>query len=262
LGKNKGYGEATMMRGVLLALQFFTIIPINKELPMNNKSVTMMFVTLPWVGGAFGLILTMAVLFLDASPLFIAFIIVLLGIVLSGGLHLDGFADTSDAFFSYRNLDKRHEILADPRIGAFGTMALLFLIVGKIVLLAEIITQNGIKWEWLVVIPMLARAGMVYYFIITPTAKDKGLAAFFKNRCHHRMLLTATLISIAIGFGFMVMVGLHMLFAITTIAALFICAHVYKIWTKKHFGGVTGDVSGAFVEGMEVVLWLLIFILL
>lgn len=251
-----------MIRGVLLALQFFTIIPINKELNMNRKSVTMMFATLPWIGGAFGLITSIVWLYLDVSPLFLAFTIVLIGIVLSGGLHLDGFADTSDAFFSYRNQDKRHEILDDPRIGAFGTMALLFLIVGKIVLLAEIITQNGMKWEWLVVTPFLARATMVYYFLITPEAKDKGLAAFFKKRYDHRMLLTATLISIAIGLGFIVIVGVEMLFAITTLVALLICAHAYKLWTKKHFGGVTGDVSGAFVEGMEVILWLLIFVLL
>lgn len=251
-----------MMRGVLLALQFFTIFPINKELNMNRKSVTIMFATLPWIGGAFGLITSIVWLSLDASPLFLAFTIVLIGIVLSGGLHLDGFADTSDAFFSYRNQDKRHEILADPRIGAFGTMALLFLIVGKIILLTEIITQDGMSWQWLVVIPFLARVGMVYFFIITPEARDKGLAAFFKKRFHSQALLIAIWISIATAVGFIVIVGGAVLVAITTLVALFICAHVYKLWTKKHFGGVTGDVSGAFVEGMEVVLWLLIFILL
>ncbi|HLG28051.1 MAG TPA: adenosylcobinamide-GDP ribazoletransferase, partial [Paenisporosarcina sp.] len=111
-------------------------------------------------------------------------------------------------------------------------------------------------------IPFLARVGMVYYFIITPAARDKGLAVFFKKRFHQRRLLIATCISIAIGFGFIFIVGGDVLVAITTLVALFICAHAYKLWTKKHFGGVTGDISGAFEEGMEVVLWLLIFILL
>jgi adenosylcobinamide-GDP ribazoletransferase len=251
-----------MMRGMMLALQFFTIIPINKELNMNRKSVTMMFATLPWIGGAFGLIASGVGLFFDASPLFIAFAIVLIGIVQSGGLHLDGFADTSDAFFSYRNQEKRHEILADPRIGAFGSMALLFFIVGKIILLAEIITQNGMKWEWLVVLPFLARAGMVYYFIITPEAREKGLAAFFKKRIDHRVLLVTTLVSIVIGVGFIIVVSENVLVASIILIALFSGAHAYKHWTKKHFGGVTGDISGAFVEGMEVVLWIVIFSLL
>lgn len=131
-----------MIRGIFLALQFFTILPIYKEIKMDRKSVTTMFATLPWIGVLVGIFTSSVWLFFDASPLFLAFTIVLIGVVVSGGLHLDGFVDTSDAFFSYRNLDKRHEILADPRIGAFGAMALLFFIIGKIVLLAEIISHR------------------------------------------------------------------------------------------------------------------------
>jgi len=251
-----------MMRGIFLALQFFTVIPINKELEMDRKSVTAMFATLPWIGVLTGIFTSSVWFFFDASPLFLAFTIVLIGIIVSGGLHLDGFVDTSDAFFSYQHIDKRHEILADPRIGAFGAMALLFFIVGKILLLAEIISHNGMRWEWLVVLPILARAGMVYYFIITPAARDKGLAAFFKNRFDHQLLRITTLLSIVVSAGFIIVVAGNISVAVSSLVALFICANAYKYWTKKHFGGVTGDVSGAFVEGMEVVLWLVIFSLL
>ena len=187
------------MRGIMLALQFFTIFPINQEVDMNRKTVTAMFVALPWIGAGMGVFTLSVWLVVDVSPLFLAFLIVLIGIVASGGLHLDGFVDTSDAFFSYRNLAKRHEILADPRIGAFGAMALVFFIIGKILLLAELITQNVMSWEWLLVLPFLTRAGMVYYFVITPAARDEGLAAFFKNRFDQHMLLVITLISIGIG---------------------------------------------------------------
>jgi adenosylcobinamide-GDP ribazoletransferase len=262
LAKNKEHGRKTMIRGIFLVLQFFTILPINKEIEMDRKSVTVMFATLPWIGMGFGIFTSSFLLFFDASPLFKAFVIVLIGIVLSGGLHLDGFVDTSDAFFSYRNLDKRHEILADPRIGAFGAMALLFFIIGKIVLLAEIISLNGMRWEWLLVLPFLARAGMLYYFIITPVARKKGLATFFKKRFDHRVLLMATLLSILMGIGFIIVVSGNILVAVINSVAIFTCAHLYKYWTKKHFGGVTGDISGAFIEGMEVVLWLVIFSLL
>lgn len=251
-----------MIQGVLLALQFFTILPVNRELDMDRKTVTSMFAALPWIGAGIGILTSTVWLVVDVSPLFLAFSIVLIGIVSSGGLHLDGFVDTSDAFFSYRDLDKRHEILADPRIGAFGAMALMFFVIGKIVLLAELITQNILAWEWLLVLPFLSRAGMVYYFAITPTARDKGLAAFFKKRFDQRILLILTLISMMIGFGFILVVGGNMLVVGIFVIALFGCAHAYKYWTKKNFGGVTGDISGAFVEGMEVVLWLVIFSLL
>ena len=72
-----------------------------------------------------------------------AVFIVLTGIVLTGGLHLDGWADTGDAFFSYRDREKRLEILEDPRLGAFGTMALVFLIVVKIALFNELLSRGS-----------------------------------------------------------------------------------------------------------------------
>jgi len=250
------------MRGILLALQFFTIFPVNKEVDMNRKTVTAMFVALPWIGAIIGIFTSILWVVVDVSPLFLAFSIVLIGIVVSGGLHLDGFVDTSDAFFSYRNLAKRHEILADPRIGAFGAMALVFFIIGKILLLAELITQSVMSWECLLVLPFLARAGMAYYMVITPAARKEGLAAFFKNQFDQRVLLVMMLISIGLGGGFIAVVGGYLLVAGISVLAIFACAHAYKLWTKKHFGGVTGDLSGAFIEGMEVVLWLVILCLL
>ena len=71
-----------------------------------------------------------------------AFSIVLLGILLSGGLHMDGFIDTSDAFFSYKDRMKRFEILDDPRVGAFGVMAVVLLIVGKVIIVSEVLVWN------------------------------------------------------------------------------------------------------------------------
>lgn len=249
-----------MMRGILLALQFFTIVPVNKQLEMNRTTVTAMFSTLPWIGSFIGVFTTSMWLFVDASPLFIAFLIVLTGIVLSGGLHLDGFVDTSDAYFSYRNIDKRHEILADPRIGAFGAMALCLLIIGKIIVLNEIITQGVMRWEWLLFMPFLARAGMVYYFTITGSAKKSGLAFYFQERMNHQLVIVTTLLSLTIGAGIIVFVSGSVGIVMISLLTVFGCVYIYKYWTIKQFGGVTGDISGAFVEGMEVVLWLIIFI--
>lgn len=91
------------MNGLLLALQFFTSIPIKKELPLERKDVTAMYVALPVVGAAIGLVMYTVsfVLFqeLHMGTLLTAVLILLAGIVLTGGLHLDGWADTGDAFF-------------------------------------------------------------------------------------------------------------------------------------------------------------------
>lgn len=105
------------MTGFLLAVQFFSVIPVNKELPMTKRHVTMMFSMLPFVGACMGAIMygvyQLLMHYTNWSSLLIAFLVILTGLILTGGLHLDGFVDMSDAYFSYRDREKRHAILDD-----------------------------------------------------------------------------------------------------------------------------------------------------
>jgi adenosylcobinamide-GDP ribazoletransferase len=95
------------MTGLLLALQFFTAIPIRKELPLGRREVTAMYVALPFVGGAIGLAMygvsELLLTYLHVGTLLTSVLIVLTAIILTGGLHLDGWADTGYAFFSYKD---------------------------------------------------------------------------------------------------------------------------------------------------------------
>ena len=98
---------------------------------------------LPFVGAAIGLAMygvsELLVNYLHVGTFLASVFIVLTAIILTGGLHLDGWADTGDAFFSYKDREKRLEILEDPRLGAFGTMALVLLIIVKIAVFNEIL---------------------------------------------------------------------------------------------------------------------------
>src|SRR5690606_8694820 len=128
---------------IALAFQFFSAIPVKKELPMERKDITAMYAALPFLGLFFGSAAVITALvfrdFTELSSLIAAFFITVLFVILTGGLHLDGLADVGDAYFSYRDRKKRLEIMADPRIGAFGTMVLLFAVIGKILIISEII---------------------------------------------------------------------------------------------------------------------------
>ena len=249
------------MNGMLLALQFFTAIPVKKELPLGRKEVTAMYVMLPFVGAAIGLVMyAVSVLMLDVvhvGPLLAAVFVLLAGIILTGGLHLDGWADTGDAFFSYRDRAKRLEILDDPRLGAFGTMALVLLIVVKIALFHEILVRGGIGHLALfIVIPFLARAGLNVYFTTAPLAKDKGIAHFFKEKMAGNVIIGC---SLAASVAVLVAVGLLMnslLLPIGLFAVLAVALIVFRSWSLKHFGGVSGDLCGAFIEGTEALLWM------
>ena len=174
------------MNGILLALQFFTVLPIRKQLPLGRKEVTAMYIALPFVGAPIGLMMygVSVLLFntIEMGPFFTAVFIVLTGIMLTGGLHLDGWADTGDAFFSYQDRTKSLDILEDPRLGAFGTMALVSLILVKIALFHEVLIQGLGGWALFVAIPLLSRAGMNIYFTTIQPAKNKGIAYFFKGK--------------------------------------------------------------------------------
>ena len=252
------------MNGLLLAIQFFTVLPIKKELPLGRKEVTAMFIALPFVGAAIGAIMyAVSVLMLDvlgSGTLLTAVFIVLTGIILTGGLHLDGWADTGDAFFSYQDREKRLEILEDPRLGAFGTMGLVLLIIVKIALFHEVLEQDLGHLTLFIALPFLARTGVNSYFAITQSAKNKGLAYFFKGKLGTNRVILLSIISgmaVLIGLGYVVenlMLPL-LLFAVIVVGIL-----IFRNWSLKHFGGVTGDLLGTFIEGMEAVLWIVVLL--
>lgn len=254
------------MKGILLALQFFTVIPVRKELPLGQKEVTTMFVALPFIGGAIGTLMY-GIFYLihhvlDMGMLLSSVFIVLTGIVLTGGLHLDGWADTGDAFFSYKERDKRLDILEDPRLGAFGTMALVALILVKVALFHEVLIRDVGHIALFVAIPLLTRCGMNIYFSTIQSAKNKGIAHFLKER-----LVANQVIMLSIIFGIAMLVGLgYLLDDIVVPSGLFgllaISVVLCRNWSTKHFGGITGDLSGAFVEGMEAAAWLVVLPLL
>ncbi|PID21667.1 adenosylcobinamide-GDP ribazoletransferase [Sporosarcina sp. P3] len=248
------------MNSILLALQFFTSLPVHKELPLGKKEVSGMYIALPFVGGGIGLLLAgVAYIMSDFNSFLAAVLILLAGLIATGGLHVDGFADLGDAFFSYQDREKRLTIMDDPRLGAFGTLSLLVLLCLKIGLFIEILQLvNG--WALLVAVPILSRAALVGYYTLTKTAKPSGIAFFFKQHfLRGRMLVASSTTSfvtiILLSIQFHAILLLPVILIVICLAIWF-----YHRWTIKHFGGVTGDLCGAFIEGMEVVLWFVLIV--
>jgi len=249
----------TIWHSVLLAFQFFTVLPVHKELPLSKSTITGMFAFLPWVGALMGATVAASIYSLTtwtaSSDILLAFVIVGLFALFTGGLHLDGFIDMGDAYFSYRDREKRLEILDDPRVGAFGVMSVLFLVFGKFVVLHELLVQNKLSLWMLVFIPLLIRVGMSFYFLSLKCSKEKGLAYFFKTHINHRALTSFMVITLVVACCCVVFVtGLSML-PFVLLAVLIVAFVLFRQFTLRNFGGVSGDLLGASIEGMEVVLW-------
>ncbi|QBK25921.1 adenosylcobinamide-GDP ribazoletransferase [Ureibacillus thermophilus] len=255
-----------LVTGFLLALQFFTSFPIRKTLPMTNKSVTAMFGAMPFVSLLMGLIivfvLTVNNYYFEFSPLFLAILVVVLNIVMTGGLHLDGWIDLGDAYFSYRDRQRRLEILSDSRVGAFGAIALVILLLLKIGIFYDMFLKRPSNlYYYFLFVPVLCRMAMLIYFNLSVNVKESGLASFFKNQVMPKRLWI--FIECYLVFIIIAAYLLKDIFLVVLLFSMFIVTLLYRKWTYVHFGGMTGDLLGALYEGMELVLWgvlLLLFI--
>ena len=243
---------------ILLAFQFFTIVPVNKQLDLTKQTVTGMFQFLPWLGVIMGSAVALifeGLTLTNSSPLLIGFIVMMAFSIWTGGLHLDGFTDMGDAYFSYRDLKKRQDILDDPRVGAFGAMSLLFLVLTKLIVLTELVTQQILSVYWLMFVPFLARAALGFYITLTQSSKEKGLGYFFRTHIQLKQYMIVTLLSLCIGTAIIIYMTHNWTASILVVIALIIVP-IYKWWTKKNFGGASGDLYGAFIEGTEAILWI------
>ncbi|PLR77319.1 adenosylcobinamide-GDP ribazoletransferase [Bacillus sp. V3-13] len=256
-----------MLKGFLLNLQLFTSLPIRSKLPMDAHYLQKAVQSFPLLGLFQGLIIGGTFFglaeFTPLSALATAFVVWLLMIVLTGGIHLDGWIDASDAFFSYQDQDKRLEIMKDPRTGAFGVLSVIVLLAGKFLFLYELAANadiNVVAWM-VVIIPFLSKSLMGCYLVTLPPAREAGMARFFANAVDRKSLspyLLYVLVVVAISW----LIAEESLLSVVILLTLSVCAGFYgKIKIIKWFGGVTGDVVGASVEGMEFFLWMLVWLL-
>lgn len=242
--------------GLALGIQFFTVIPLQKTLPMNRHTTTAMYGTFPLIGLCIGTA-TYGVLFsllhFEFTPLFSAILLLLTSIVLTGGLHLDGWVDVSDAFFSYQDKEKRHAILEDPRTGAFGVISVVCLLLLKLAIIYEFIARQPEQLWLIIFIPLLARMSVVFFFLTVSTMKEKGIAYYFKENVSAKGLWS-WLVFYVITLVIVAVMVKQFILIVCLVSTIVIC-YFLKRFVMKHFGGMNGDVLGALCEGMEVILW-------
>ncbi len=166
-------------------------------------------------------------------------------VLVTGGLHLDGWADTIDALAGGRDPEHRLTILRDSRIGALGATGLMLILGLRYVGLLTL--PVGLREGMLLCMPAVGRWAMVIgsWGVVYP--RSEGLAAPFIRTVSWRNVLVA---SILLGLGLWGVFGIISALVVMIGVCLVIRSVVW--WMSKKFGGVTGDVLGAMNEGIEV----------
>ena len=166
-------------------------------------------------------------------------------VLVTGGLHLDGWADTVDALAGGRDPEHRLMILRDSRIGALGATGLV-LILG--LRYAGFLTLPvGFREDILLCMPAVGRWAMVIGSWAVVYPRSEGLAApFIRTVSWLNVLVASTVLGLGLWGMFDVVTAVVLMIGVS----LVIRSVVW--WMSKKFGGITGDVLGAMNEGIEV----------
>lgn len=204
----------------------------------------------PVIGVFLGLVLWLVFKIMTElqAPLWLSAALVLTTWVLcTGGLHLDGLADTVDAWAGGRG--DRERILAimkDPNCGAMAIIAIFLVLLLKFTALAYLQADN--KTLLILTVPTLSRTTLPLLFLTTPYVRTEGLGAAMAAYLPRRQ---ASITIVAICIGIIVLAGLAGLFAIIIGMLVF---GVLQRMMLSAIGGATGDTAGALVEIVETVL--------
>lgn len=254
------------LKGFLITVQFFTVIPLRCELPMDDQHLKRAVQAFPLLGlfqGAlYSSFLYMLLYHSPFSHLAAAFLLWLAIILLTGGIHLDGWMDASDAYFSYRDRKKRLEIMKDPRVGAFGVLSILIFLSSRFFFIDELTVHPPLGLYVLIAaIPFLSKSVMGALLVTVNPAKEEGLGYLFQKATTPNSLWMYPLYWII----FLILVCYVHMISIFSLGILFIAAIVCFIFCRykavEWFGGITGDVLGASVEETELCLWMTLWLL-
>ncbi|UJS21272.1 MAG: adenosylcobinamide-GDP ribazoletransferase [Candidatus Brocadia sp.] len=268
------------MNTFLWALKFLTIIPFDREDRIKPRDCCHVVYWFPVVGLCIGVFLCLAYL-----PLYCFFpsliadaLIVLIFIMITGAMHLDGLADTCDGIWGGWNKEKRLEIMKDSRIGSFGAIGLIGMIglkyacllsIGEISTIHSSPFRISIPCESCVTTPVLVNKCVA--LLIMPVAGRwaqvcaAGISTYARNESGTGSFITKDTTRIQVIFLSVFPVVLFWYFFglggffIFAIMLIFTLGWIWYI--KKKIGGMTGDTLGATNEIAELVFLLSLLLL-
>jgi adenosylcobinamide-GDP ribazoletransferase len=230
-----------------LALTFLTKLPWPWRGEAAPADLARAMFWFPWVGAILGLI------FLGAweglarvlPPPAVAALLVCLSVLVTGGLHLDGLADTVDGLGGGHTPEERRRIMKDSRVGAFGVLGLIVALLVKFAFFLAA-GEQGLRAGF-VLFPVLSRWGMVHLAYLSDYARPEGgLGQAMTSGVSEKVAAGAAFSALGLA---VLLTGFQGLALMAGAAGLVWLAGRYF---RRTLGGVTGDVLGAVNEILEV----------
>ena len=238
------------LESLFVALSTYSAIPV-PQFEWNEKNMKYSICFFPAVGVFVGIALWLWSLLCSAmnlSAILFAAVAVCLPLLISGGIHMDGYMDTMDALSSHQNKERKLEIMKDPNCGAFAVIycgIYLFLQFG---LLHELYLRQGILFY--VPVFVLSRSLSAFFAVNLPNARKSGMLCAYTQNADRRKATAVTLLTALICGAALLLLSVKVGLCIL-LGAVF-CSLFYRRLALKEFGGVTGDTSGFFLQLCEL----------
>lgn len=234
-----------MWRPFIIALQLLSRIPTPSINHASNQEMGRSLLFYPLIGLIIGSLLAgLSTLPIEIpNPLFAALLLTV-WILITGGLHLDGLADSADAWLGgYGDRDRTLSIMKDPCSGPAATIAIVLVLLLKYAALLTILINN--HWPVLILAPLLARWSLPLLFLTTPYVRPSGLGDTMVQ--HQPKIISLTILLATAAFILWATEQIGLILLITTLF-VFILIRILMI---KRIEGTTGDTAGAMVELIE-----------
>jgi adenosylcobinamide-GDP ribazoletransferase len=245
-----------MIKAFFIALGLLTRISVPKIFHVTEDDDEKLYgwsvLFYPLIGliiGGLLLLLSSMLSFLPPNSLVAAGLILTFWVLITGALHLDGLADSADAWLGgYGDPQRTLEIMKDPYSGPAAVVVLL------LVLLLKFSSIIVIAWEVLLLAPVLGRTAAMLLLATTPYVRQGGMGESAVNNLSKLAVWTVTLLVIALSVFLLKELSIGLLF-------LFMMGYLCRAMMVKRINGTTGDTTGALVEVMETST-LVVFVLL
>ncbi len=239
------------MRALLAAIGFLTRIPVPPQVFEDAQAQVHALPWYPLVGAILGALLLFAQsLLASAPPWLAAALLLVVWVALTGALHLDGLADSADAWVGgLGDRERTLQIMKDPRSGPMAVVAVTLLLLLKCAALASLPRDGAVV---LLLAPMLARAALVAAFLYVPYVRAGGLGSALRNAPRGTSQLAVLLTA-----------GLSLLAGWRGLCCVLVTGLMFVLWRRaglRRLGGMSGDTCGALAECVEagvLVAWLL-----
>ena len=236
------------MKTLLVAIGCLTIVPVGPNRSWSDQECRRSLLWFPLVGLLIGLVLAGAYSIGSAvyrySPA-VAGIVVIVWVVLTGAIHLDGLADTCDGLYGGHTPQQRLRIMKDPHVGAMAVVAIVCVLLLKYSLLNSLADRKII--HALLLAPCLARTVIVVLATTVSYARPEGgTAAAFVHLPNRTALIGAGAFALLVAWGTYSWKGL------LVFGGLVVGSLILRMCFARALGGVTGDALGASAELSEV----------